>query len=159
MKNIELVQLYNTLHSVGDLKGVKFAYAVSKNIHKIKPHIESLQESVKPTEEFQKYDKERAELAEKHAKKNKEGKPITNTNLDNNTQSYEIENEEKFQKELEKLQKKYKGALDERESQIEKYKELLQEEADVELYTIKVKDLPEDITPEKLTNLFFIIDE
>ncbi len=158
-RNIELIQLYNTLHSVGNLKGVRFAYAVSKNIHKIKPHIESLQDSVKPSEEFQKYDKERLELAEKHAKKNKDGQPNKITDLDNNTQSYDIENEEKFQKELKKLQSKYKDALEEREKQIEKYKELLQEEADVELYKIKVEDLPEDITPQQMTNLFMIIDD
>ncbi len=159
MTNLELIQFYNTLHSVGDLQGVKFAYAVSKNIYTIKPHIEALQASVASTEEFQQYEKERVELAKKHAKKNKEGNPITNTNLDNNTQSYEIENEDKFQKELEKLQEKHKNALQEREKQIEKYKELLQEEANIELHKIKVKDLPEKITPQQMTGLFPIVEE
>jgi hypothetical protein len=159
LKNIEIIKLYNSLQKLGNLKGVKFSYSIARNIDKLTPIIKSLQDAAKPTEEYIKYDKERAELAEKHAKKNKDGKPNIETNIDNNTQSYQIEDQEKFEKELKKLQSKYKKEIDYRNKQIKEQTELLEEESNFVPYKIKQKNLPEDISVEQLSSIFQIIED
>jgi len=159
MKNKEILQLYNALQDVSNLSGVKFAYAVSRNINKVKPTLNSLEEAINPKEEYKEFESKRVELAKKYAKKNENGEPVTNTDLDNNTKTYEIENQKAFQKEMTKLQKEYAQAITNREKQIEEYKNLLEEETQIDFYKIKKENLPEDITAQQLTGIFAIIED
>ena len=47
MKNKDIFKLYNGLNMVGTLKGVKFSYAIVKNLDSINPTIESIKETLK----------------------------------------------------------------------------------------------------------------
>ncbi len=149
----DVLALFNGLNTLKGLPGVKFGYAVAKNINLLKPEVEAIDESVKPTEEFVQYDKERAELAQKHAKKDEKGEAITVNN------SYEVEDKAAFTKELEKIQETYKEALAAREKQVKEHLELLKTESDVVLHKIALEDIPEQITTDQMYNIFHIIAE
>ena len=68
--NREMLETLQGLYSVQDLKGVKFAVAVSKNIERLKTELLHIDEASKPTPEFQKLlDKAKTFEDEKDIKK------------------------------------------------------------------------------------------
>ena len=84
MKRSEVINLIRNFGEVKDLQGIKFAYAVARNINILKP-------------EFERYEKDRIALAESCAKKDKDGKAETKDN------TYVFEDLKLFQEELQKL--------------------------------------------------------
>ena len=64
MKNKEIIALNNGLSNCGNLKGIKFSFAISKNIKALSAIIEPLSETIK-------------KLQDEHAKKDKDGEKIT----------------------------------------------------------------------------------
>lgn len=155
LKNKDLYELMAGLRAVKDLKGLKFAYAVSKNINLVRQELESFEEMSKPTPEYMAYDIARVELAKKHAVKDENGKP----RMENN--HYIMEDKELFDKEVDKLQKSatHKKAVEEREKQLNEFKAFLEEDSDFEPYMVKIQYVPEDITSEQLAGIFMIIDD
>jgi uncharacterized coiled-coil DUF342 family protein len=149
MKKSQIVELFKGLQQLKNLSGVKFAYAISKNISLLEKEIESLKASINPSEEFLKFEKERVDLAKKYAEKDENDSPKISTNPQG-VQEYVIENKKAFNKEIEALRKKYKKTIEERQKQYEEYKELLDTESKVELYKIKIDDVPKEITVEQM---------
>ena len=143
-KRNEAVALYQGLDLVGDFEGVKFAYGVSKNKKILKTEMEALTDALKPKDEYKKYDKKRIELCEIHANKDKNGKPVVENG------AYRMSNKKAFDKELEKLQEKYKKAVDGQKIQDEEYKKLLEEKISVKLNKVDIKNVPEEITGKQL---------
>ena len=84
LKRFEVINLIRNFGEVKDLQGIKFAYAVARNINILKP-------------EFERYEKDRIALAESCAKKDKDGKAETKDN------TYVFEDLKLFQEELQKL--------------------------------------------------------
>ena len=84
MKRSEVINLIRNFGEVKDLQGIKFAYAVARNINILKP-------------EFERYEKDRVALAESCAKRDKDGKAETKDN------TYVFEDLKLFQEELQKL--------------------------------------------------------
>ena len=152
MTKQKLVELYQNLKNLGELKGVKFAYGVAKNIGIIQPEIEALQKAINPTEDFSLFEKERIELAKNHSKKDDKGNPI----IENN--QFIMEDTEKFSKEFEALKENHKEAIYKREKQTEDYNNLLKEEIEINLYKIKISDVPQDISAKQLEGIFGIIE-
>jgi hypothetical protein len=149
----KILKLYQALNTLGNLRGVKFAYFVVKNLNILKPEIEALQKSLEPSGDYNAYDAERVELAKKFAKKDEKGNPVVENN------SFVLEDKDGFDKELKGLVKKHKTALDIREKQISEYNELLKEETKVELYKVKLADVPEDITTEQMAGIFEMVED
>ena len=139
MIKTKLIALYNGLNQVKNLKGVKFAYGVIKNIRLMENEIVSIQESIKPVKDFMEYDMERMNLAKKHSKKDKNGNPV----IENN--NFVLESEKEFELEFEALKEKHSSVLSERQKQIE-------------LYKIKMSDIPQDISTEQLAGIFDIVE-
>ncbi len=157
MKNKDLFELFNSLSSLVGLEGVKFNYGVARNINILKPEVMSLQEALKTSEEFNKFDNERVELAKKYAKKDETGKPVLVT-VDKNTQ-YVIEDQKKFDKELEELKETHKVAFEAREKQLKDFEVLLDTENPIKLFKIKLSDVPEAIKTEQLNGIYNLIEE
>ena len=158
MTRKEILQLNKALNSTGKLSGVRFSYAVSKNVDILKPEIDALIKSVEPSEQYQEYEEKRVEIAKSHAKKNKEGKELVNIREDGN-QEYQIKDQKAFEKELKKLQAEHKDAIDGREKQYEEYNKMLEESVDVNLHTIKLNDIPEDITTAQMHSILPMIQD
>lgn len=139
-----IIELYSSLGALADFSGAKFAYAITKNISILKPEITAIQEGIKNIKEYQEYEKERIKLAESHSKKDENGnflKKITMTG-----ESYDIENQGKFEKDFEKLKEKYaKG--------IKEYEDFLKTNCKVTLHQMSHADLPETITGRHLNSI------
>lgn len=154
MKHRELVALYRGLDRLGSLTGVKFAYAVSRNLSLLKPVMESIDKSIEPSAEFSEYDKARIKLAEEHAKKDEKGKPIIEEG------NYIMENDEAWQTAFEALKAQHAEVIAKREAQIKEYNELLElENPMVSLHKVKLADVPQGITVVQMHSIKDIIEE
>lgn len=159
MKNKNVLSIYQGLQSCANLTGVKFAYAIAKNIYKIKTEIEIMNETLKASENYRIYDKKRSELAEKNAEKNKDGTPKSTINKTNGQEEFVIGDKKAFEKELEALKEEYKEEIEKREEQIKSYQDFLEEESPLELHRINSEELPKEITAGQLSSIMEIVDE
>ena len=158
MLNSDLVRILSGLGSVGNLKGkavnrVKFAYAVAKNKRLVQAEVEDLKSGLKPSKEYEKFEEDRIALCVKHSEENAEGKPIF---IDNH---YRIKDQKAFDKAFKSLKKKYEKAIDMREESFDNYNKILKEETKLELHLIDYENIPDDITPDQIGNIFEIIRE
>jgi len=82
--NKEVLELNAGFQSCGNLKGIKFSYAIAKNLRGIKKEIETIQEAT-------------TKLQEEYARKDKKGEKII---IENNI---EMKDKQKFNKAYEEL--------------------------------------------------------
>ena len=158
MKKSEVLILYKTLNKLGSLTGVKFTYAVAKNLNILKNEIESLDKSMEPSEKFQEFDKERIKIVELHAEKDDNGKAKMEM-ADNGAKQYVIDPENKmFKKAFDALKVKHKEAVSAREKQIEEYTKLLATDSDVVLFKVKLEDVPKEISAVQMAGVYDIIE-
>ena len=154
MKKKELLRFEDGLLDVANLKGVKFAYAVAKNAHIIKPELQAINIIKKPSKEFQAYEEDRVALCEVHCTRDKE---TGNALFENGY--YMIKDRNKFDKDLEKLRMENAKVISEREKQLEEVDKLISaEEIEIELHKVKVDDLPLDITARQIDNINEMIE-
>jgi hypothetical protein len=137
VRKSDIVVLYKTLQSLKELSSnVKFAYGVAKNLKiidvEISPLIEIEQKSMEIIREFE---TKRIELAKKY------GKPIDEKQYKIDVNDHE--NYESFMLDLEDLKIEYKSQLEEYENFQDEFKELLNEDVDIQLYKIDEKNLPD----------------
>jgi len=156
-KKKDLLDLFENLQKLSKLKGVKFSYAMAKNAVIVEREIVAIKESLKPSDEFNKYEEERIELAKKHSEKDEKGK--SKTTLDGKREVFVMEDKIKFDKEFEKLKAKHKEVLDKRKKQIEEYNEFLDTKADIEFFKIKLSEVPEDISVEQMQGIQLLIED
>jgi len=152
MKIYELFNLYNKLQGLryhSDNK--KFSYALIKNIKSIESEIKNLNEIIKPTENFLKFEQERLIVCQNHSIKDENSEPISNGD------EYQIEDMNKFNIDLEPLKIKYQDTLAKRQKQIEKYNSLLNQEIEIDLIKIGPDDLPDAITPNEIEDIYPIL--
>lgn len=149
----EFVEIYRNLHQLGSLKGVRFSYFVNKNINIMKPEVEALDKALEADEGFNKFETERVELAKKHAKKDKKGKPVIEDN------GFVLEDTKEFDKEFTTLKETHKESYAKREKQIEDYNNMLREEIKFEFHKIKIEDMPEDISTAQMNGIYDLIQE
>ncbi len=158
MKKSEIVLLYNGLNSVGNLAGVIFSYCVNKNLNIITPEIEALQRSITPSKEFLEYDNKRIEIVKKYAAKDGKGEFIMK--VTNGQQSYDVgENEKVIEDEMLPIREEYKEVISNHEKQMTEYNALLDTDSNVELYKVKLENVPKDITAQQMKSIFLIIEE
>ena len=154
MNKGEFLTLFNNLNTLGGLKGVNFSYAVAKNLNHMKNEVEAIQKTIEETEVFVEFNTKRVALAEEHSEKGKDGKPVTEGT------EYVLADEAAFEKAFKKLQKEYKEAIDARDTQVEDYKKLLDEEVtDFKPHMIKLAKVPEEISTQQMAQIFEIVEE
>lgn len=149
----QLQVLSQGIEACGELKGVKFAYALAKNKALLKTELETLQTAITPSEKYMSYEKARVALCEVHAEKDEKDKPKMEGN------EYVITDRKKFDKELEKLQEEHKEVITEREGQVKEFNELLEKESDYKPFMIEYSDVPEDISSKQMSGIVSIVKE
>ena len=153
IKNRNLFQLRNALQVVGRHQGVKFAYAVAKNLKMINAEIELLVDTIKPSDKWAEYDNKRVLLCIKYAEQ-KDGKP----RFENN--NYIIKDKKKFEKELDELRNEYKVEIDKQDKKLKEYNTvLLEQKTDIELHLIPMDDIPKEILAVEMGGIFDLIKE
>jgi hypothetical protein len=155
--NEGIVELHNGLMNVGNLTGVKFSYAVAKNINILKGEVESFRKAAMPTEIFQTYEKERFENASKHAEKGSDGKALKE--VIDGIERFVIKNKEEFEKDYKAIREKHKEAIQKREVQLKEMDEIMDEEVEIEVFAIPVSYIPEEITAEQMSAILPVIKE
>jgi hypothetical protein len=157
MKKRNLERLETGLNSVLKLKGVRFAYAVVKNLQLIQTEIKAFTAAIEPDDAYAEYDKKRIELCKKYADKDKNEKPVTlPIRKGSNIVRFIIkkaENKELFNAEMEVLNEEYKDAIEKRNGSVKEFEKILDGDCDVKLEMIDLKDIPADITGEQLVNI------
>ena len=126
--NQELVDLANGLHLVKDLKGVKFALVVAKNMENLQKELKHIEDASRPSEEFVKIAQTVQELTQQG--KEEEAKQLENDN---------------------------KSLEEDRKKQMTEVQELLKEKSTVQIYTIYSNQLPHDISAEQVVKINKII--
>jgi len=158
----KLIHFNNALFEVSDLKGVKFAYAVSKNKKKLSEEMQAIDHAQKPSEDFIEYEKNLRELATKHAKRDEAGEIIHQKNEAGQIGIAIADDDVVFTKAKEALDKKYQKAIKEQEAINNKIQEILEEEVNLEVlnfHQVAISDLPEELTANQIEKLEFMIAE
>jgi hypothetical protein len=153
MKNNELYQLADGLGKMGDLTGVKFAYAIVKNKRIVEDEIKLLSESLKASDKFTEFDKKRVEIVKEHADKDEKGEAKIEGN------QYVVSDTKAMEAAIDPLKEEYKDTIEAREAQIKEFNEMLEKEINIELYKIKQDDLPKDISVAQLESIRWIVEE
>ena len=148
MKKKELFELYHGLKSVEKFSGVKFAYAVAKNLRNIEPLLKEIEKDYLPSKEFLEFEEERLQIA----------KTFSNEQ-DNNMIWVPKENIEEFSKLLEPIIEKYKDVINQKEINDREYQKIIEEEIEISLYKIHIDNLPNDINAEQIQSIMSIIME
>lgn len=141
--------------SLQDIKGQKFAYALKRNINRMKSEIKSIFEILKESEDYKKFDLERIALAESMAEKDKDGKPVIEDR--EGTEHFKIKEKKKFNAALKKLQKQHQKAIDGMNAQMKHFEEKLEEEATIKFY--KITEMPEEVSMKQMDIIYsFMMD-
>lgn len=152
MKNIELFELYNGLEAVSNIGGARFAYWVAKNKKIIKTELKLIESINEPTDWYKQFEQRRISLCQKMAKKDENWEPKIVW------KSYDIEDTETFNVELEILRKEHKSDLEEMEKKNKEYEELLNQEVTIEFFKIKQEIIPEAITAKLLDPIMAVVE-
>lgn len=132
----------------------KFVYATSRIQDFVEREFKSISKVITPSDNYRKYERERSELAMKYANTDKDGNPVILG------KEYVIKKDRDiFDKEIAKLKKKYKDAVDERKKQVESIEDFLEEETEFESYGIKFEYLPMTLNKNQMNSLMEFITE
>lgn len=152
------VSIYGVLKELENEKAsVRFSFAVAKNLKILENEVQPIYSTIqKPVEGSEEYEKERKVVIERFCEKDKNGKP----KMEGNGQ-YKIpqENINGLNYELEQLGGKYPDVMKRIQEKEKEIKKLLDEEVDLELRKIHLKDLPEKLSPAQMNILMPIIEE
>lgn len=138
MTHNDLVQLHNDLKkNLGSYKG-KLAYAINRNLGRIEKIVTALADTIKPSEDYsQKFDAPRIELCRKFSELDDSGKPRMDQ-LPNGAGKFVIKEQdrEEFEAELSTLSAEQKDLIDEHQVKIDAFNKLMDEEAEIDFFTI-----------------------
>ena len=138
--------LEQNIQGLRALRGMKFAYALGKNLKTLASEIETFSSLITPSEEFKAFEEARKNQCETFCEKDENGEMVL---IENNTQ-YKIDvTSEEWIAAYKELEAEYKDAIDARNKQIEDYNTFLTSESDIELHMISIDDVPENISVEE----------
>jgi hypothetical protein len=146
LKNYQILDLVDAIMQIGERKiksNKKFSYAVILNDEIIQPHLKAIQSVAVPSESYNEFETKRIEILNTYAKID----DIGNVVMDNN-QGVVFKSEEddaKARKEIDALANEYSDVLDERNKEITEYNELLSVEIEVDIATVLLDDIPDEI--------------
>ncbi len=155
MTKRDVLRLYNGLGAVADLSGTtSWNYACAKTRRMIETEAQAIAAAIKPSKDFARFTEKRLELCREHSLTSDNGKPLMDDG-----DNFQIADWKAFNKEIDKLKKKHTKTIEAREKQAEKYEELLDEDADVQLHLVNLDDVHEEITPGQLEAIFPMVSE
>lgn len=167
MKNKDLYSFKRGLDQ-SEFTHPRITYAINKNKRKVIEVLRDIEKTKEPDAEYKKFEEERSILAEHYAIVGKNGKKIIEVPdllTGENQFIYnipDIENEKSdYRKELSKLEKKYKSAIDKNDDKLKKFKEFLEDENEFIPHMIDLELLEQHETcPQKVMDkIFWMINE
>jgi|TARA_R110000765_G_scaffold358008_2_gene448233 hypothetical protein len=135
-KYSDLANLLAGLIEVEELKGVKFALKVSKNIRLVRSELTELENAAQPSDEFLKL-----------------------ATIVQGIEASESSDVDVKRKEIEELEEKNKEVIEVRKAQILEFQKVMEEYTDITLFKLSEQHLPSDITAKQIDNISLIIKE
>ncbi len=134
MTNNDILRLHDGLKAVKTLRkkdDSSFAYAVARDIGKLAPVVKAIEETLKIPAGYSEYEQEfeqlRLKLCKDHAKKDANGKEITEK--EGKKRKYVMEDKQKFDEDYQKLNNemaiKYKNTFAEMKSNYDEYQKFV----------------------------------
>lgn len=158
LKRESVFNLFNNLSQFSDLKEpgfLKFKYFVTKNRRILNEEVEAMKEILKPSEEFQKYEKDRISYCMSKAAKDVSGEVVWD--IPNQLPKYEDPQE--VQKYVIELAKQNEDILKKQEEQEKENQKFLQEKVEVPVLTISQSELPLSITMTQLDSILDLVQD
>ena len=125
----------------GDFE-TKFTYGVAKNVQKLESEVTAINKAKEPLKEYRKYQKELNELYSEHPLKDDKGHVIK---IDQKGgMAVDFANTE-LQDKMKVLQKKHKKAIDAQDEKLDKDREFLGEEVEIQHYEMSIKCFPKKL--------------
>lgn len=143
MTNQESLILLDNLNKLNGLQGARFSYLISRNREVLIKNKLFLDELIRPSQEYIKFDEKRLELARSMAKLDENKRPMVIGN------QFIMEDQLAFDKAFEDLKAQYPEIIEAREKQVANFNEVLKMSADVAFREVTMKDIPESITVEQ----------
>jgi len=149
VRNEQLFELNNLVARYSGLKAHKVAWTLARNKSIIEGPIKDVRELTKATEAQKEFEKAKEELMQEHADRDEKNRPLWHP-VPGAPQAkrYEIADEEKFNKALEKLKKNHEQAEKDLKANEERSLVLLQEEVDVAFYRLPMSKMPKEYKNE-----------
>jgi hypothetical protein len=144
---------------------VRFVQALSLNKRLLTQLIESIQEAIKPSEEFKAYSEARQEIYLKYAKRNEDGNAIEVTETINGQQarSYIIphltDKGSQVNKDLNKLEKENKEIIEMQKAKDEEDKLFMKAKADFTPKKVRFSMIPRGLDREIMDGVLFMIED
>ena len=156
---IELLRLASGLKKAR-LTGHKFTYCVTLNKQEIAPKVKATQASLKPSAEYEKYQKELEEMNSKMANKDASGAP-KKFRVGDNQWKYDIPGQgidgSGWDKADKKLQETHKSAIAAQKKKVVEDEKFLEEKVEVDLALVRLAQVPADVHQDIMDGLFFMI--
>jgi len=154
MTNNEMIQVHSALTKhLTSYKG-RLAYAVNRNINRIDSLLKEIQKTIEPSEEYKAFDSERIKLCEQYADKDETGNPKKQGN------EFVITDKSAFSVEVETLNQKYQTTIADRDERVAAFHKLLDDEADLEWFTIKLDSIDiEDIPGDAMRPIMHFLED
>lgn len=158
MNKGDLLNLWGIFTLLQSVKAnVKFSYAVAKNRVKIKPEVEAIQEAMKPSDEYLKFEQERFALLQEYGDKDEKGRiKMENGNV------HITEKLDEFNEKLDALKKTHADAITANEDHLKEVDTLLAEDFKFDPFQVSLEMFPDEIEPnvvEAFMNCNLIKDE
>jgi len=143
----------NKLLEGGNVKSKGLVYSLVKNVKILEPEVTALQKALETdSEDFKKYIEETRAVYTQYVDTDEQGnfKTVSNGIILKDPADKEV-----VQEAILALDEKYKDAITERNDEIKKYHELLEEDFTVELVKIKFVDLPDEVSAD----VIYVLEE
>lgn len=150
----EVLDLFKALSSL-NLKGAKFASAVSRNIQSLKPEVTALQNAYKADPKFMEFEQKRIAIGRKYSKKDEKNIPV----VENDSFILDEANIEKCNEEINALREEYREHIVARDLQTEEFNKITKELVQVTLYAVDIEDVPQDISSLEMSGIIIIVTE
>lgn len=153
----KLVAMFGLINRLLNQKtSVRFHYLLLKNKKLLQPEIEAIQEAqqIDPPAGHNEFNDKRIELCKEYCVKDENGEAVIKQG------NYAIipERKEEFEGKMADLKEEYKGLIEELDKRQEDFVNLLKEHVEVNLTTIPLSVMPEELVGNEVEALFDLID-
>ena len=163
MTNEEALELLGHIDSLAHVRGdegkgddyTKFRYACARNGRRLRSIKKDLEAAIEPSDEYRKYDADRMELAQNLSLR----KPDKTPTIMNGQYVIDPDKKEEFDKGIKDLKKKHKKAVDEYEQQQKGYKEILNEDIEVDLHFVNMEFVPQTVGIRQMEGISMFLKE
>jgi hypothetical protein len=155
LKRFEIVEICNAIETIkGDFNKF-FLYSLSKIQKTLQSEYELILETIKPSEDYLKYEYEKKQLIKTYCEKDLNGNVIETAGR----VRVERGSEKMLKDSLSSLYVNNKDLVDKRNTEMKQIVEFMDSDIELDITKIPLKDFPDIINNTTITNLYPIIDD